>query len=183
MAHTGPWHPCHGSLLRATGHGEVWADWSPTAKFSQFGWRCTTNESDYSHKTHIGNWNEEQCDIQNIVQPKPLPSQIAPVQLPSLCCSAVCPFMYAHCFETTYSSDYNKGKHQRTRRFKREPHWFPGHQPELEPPPFKQTEQSCYMIDYRPPHGNISSAGVQGSEEEQEGAGKAIANLQTVSPE
>uniref|UniRef100_A0A8B9S289 Chromosome 11 open reading frame 1 n=1 Tax=Apteryx owenii TaxID=8824 RepID=A0A8B9S289_APTOW len=145
MAQTGPWHPCHGSLVRATGHGEVWADWSPAAKFSQFDWRCTTNESDYSHKTHMGNWNEEQHNIQKIIQPKPLPSQVG----------------YAHCFETTYSSDYSKGKQQRTRRFKREPHWFPGHQPELESPPFKPTEQSCYMIDYRPPHGNISFARAQ----------------------
>ncbi|XP_048824454.1 UPF0686 protein C11orf1 homolog [Lagopus muta] len=124
-----------GSLKHATGHGEVWTE---TSKFSQFGWRCTTNENDYSHKVLMGNWNEERYDIRNITQPKPLPSQ------------------YAHCFETTYSSDYNKDKDQRTGRFEQEPHWFPGHQPELEPPLFKSTAQSCYTIDYRPPHSHCS---------------------------
>ncbi|XP_010217742.1 PREDICTED: UPF0686 protein C11orf1 homolog [Tinamus guttatus] len=165
MAQAGPWLPGQGSLLRATGHGEVWADWSPTAKFAQFGWRCTTNESSYSHKTLMGNWNEERFNIQKVVQPKPLASQ------------------YSHCFETTYSSDFDKGKHQITRRFKREPHWFPGHQPELEPPPFKPTEQSCYMIDYRPPYESISFADVPGSEKEEEDAEKITAKLQPVPPE
>ncbi|KAM6191133.1 LOW QUALITY PROTEIN: cilia- and flagella-associated protein 68 [Sarcoramphus papa] len=122
----------HGSLMHATGHRELWINWDSTSKFSQYGWR-TTNENDYSVKILMGNWNEERYDIQRIVQPKPLPSQ------------------YTHCFETTYSSDYNKGKHQRIKRFEREPRWFPGHHPELEPPSFNPTAQSCYTIDYRPP--------------------------------
>jgi len=62
-----------GSLKHATGHGEVWTE---TSKFSQYGWRCTTNEDNYSHKVLMGNWNEERYDIQNIAQPKPLPSQV-----------------------------------------------------------------------------------------------------------
>ncbi|OXB59029.1 hypothetical protein ASZ78_007657 [Callipepla squamata] len=122
-----------GSLKHATGHGEVWTE---TSKFSQYGWRCTTNENDYSHEVLMGNWNEEHCDIQNTAQPKPVPSQ------------------YAHCFETTYSLDYSKDKHQR--RFEQEPHWFPGHQPELEPPLFKSTAQAFYKIDYQPPDDNCS---------------------------
>ncbi|KAM6115665.1 LOW QUALITY PROTEIN: cilia- and flagella-associated protein 68 [Phoenicopterus ruber ruber] len=125
----------HGSLMHATGHGELWMDWNSTYKFSQYGWRCTTNENYYATKTLMGNWKEG-YDIQRIVQPKPLPSQ------------------YTHCFETTYSSDYNKGKHQRIKRFE-EPHWFPGHHPELEPPSFNPTAQSYYTIDYTPPYSSI----------------------------
>lgn len=44
----------------------------------------------------------------------------------------------------------------------REPHWFPGHQPELEPPPIKPTARSCYMIDYEPPHGRAACALAEG---------------------
>ncbi|KAM6044706.1 LOW QUALITY PROTEIN: cilia- and flagella-associated protein 68 [Theristicus caerulescens] len=67
--------------MDATGHGELWMDWDSISKFSQYGWRCTTNDNDYSTKTLRGNWNEERCNIQRIVQPKPPPSQ------------------YTHCFE------------------------------------------------------------------------------------
>uniref|UniRef100_A0A8C3TJC7 Chromosome 11 open reading frame 1 n=1 Tax=Chelydra serpentina TaxID=8475 RepID=A0A8C3TJC7_CHESE len=129
------YNPHHGSLIHATGHAEVWTDWNSTSKFSQYGWRCTTNEDAYSNKTLMGNWNQERYDIRKIAQPKPLPSQ------------------YAHYFESIYSSDYNKERHHGSRRFKQEPHWFPGHQPELEPPPFKPTARSCYMIDYGPSQG------------------------------
>ncbi|XP_062995500.1 cilia- and flagella-associated protein 68 [Elgaria multicarinata webbii] len=128
-------NPHHGSLLRASGHGEVWTDWNSTSKFFQYGWRCTTNEDSYTNKTLLGNWNEERYDIRKVLQPKPLPSQ------------------YAHYFESTYSSDYSKEKPHSTRRVTRDAHWFPGHQPELEPPPIKPTARSCYMIDYEPPHG------------------------------
>ncbi|KFV39626.1 UPF0686 protein C11orf1, partial [Tyto alba] len=107
----------HGSLMHATGHRELWMDWDCTSKFSQHGWRCTTNENDYSEKALM----------------EPLPSQ------------------YTHCFETTYYSDYNMGEHQRINRFEREPHWFPGHHHEMEPPSFSPTVQSCYTRDYRPP--------------------------------
>ncbi|XP_070808350.1 cilia- and flagella-associated protein 68 [Pituophis catenifer annectens] len=128
-------NPLHGCLLHADGHGEVWTDWNSTSKFFQYGWRCTTNEDMYANKTLLGNWNEERYDIQKRRQLKPLPSQ------------------YAHYFEATYASDYSKEKPRRLRRVTREPHWFPGHQPELEPPPIKPTARSCYMIDYEPPHG------------------------------
>ncbi|XP_042327210.1 UPF0686 protein C11orf1 homolog isoform X2 [Sceloporus undulatus] len=128
-------NPLHGCLLHANGHGEVWTDWNSSSKFFQYGWRCTTNEDMYANKTLLGNWNEDRYDIRRVLQPKPLPSQ------------------YAHCFESTYSKDYSKEMPHSTRRVTREPHWFPGHQPELEPPPIKPTARSCYMIDYEPPYG------------------------------
>ncbi|XP_029878519.1 LOW QUALITY PROTEIN: UPF0686 protein C11orf1 homolog [Aquila chrysaetos chrysaetos] len=65
----------HGALMHAAGHEELWMDWDSTYKFSQYGWRCTTNGNDYSAKTLMGNWNEEQYNIQRIVQPKAPPSQ------------------------------------------------------------------------------------------------------------
>ncbi|XP_032057891.1 UPF0686 protein C11orf1 homolog [Aythya fuligula] len=65
----------YSSLLGSFKHGERQTDRDSTSKFFQYGWRCTTNEDDYSNKTLIGNWNEERYDIQKIVQPKPLPSQ------------------------------------------------------------------------------------------------------------
>lgn len=64
-----------GSLKHAAGHGERQTDRDSTSKFFQYGWRCTTNENDYSNKTLMGNWNEERYDTQKIAQPKPLPSQ------------------------------------------------------------------------------------------------------------
>uniref|UniRef100_A0A8C3FTS7 Cilia and flagella associated protein 68 n=1 Tax=Chrysemys picta bellii TaxID=8478 RepID=A0A8C3FTS7_CHRPI len=69
------YNPHHGSLIHATGHAEVWTDWNSTSKFSQYGWRCTTNEDAYSNKTLMGNWNQERYDIRKITQPKLLPSQ------------------------------------------------------------------------------------------------------------
>ncbi|KAM7082953.1 LOW QUALITY PROTEIN: cilia- and flagella-associated protein 68 [Ciconia maguari] len=116
-----------GSLMHATGHATA-VDWDSTSKFSLYGWRCTTNENDYSMKTLMGN-NEEQYDIQRIVQPKPL--------------------------------------------VPREPCWFPSQHPELEPPLFNPTAQSCYTIDCRPPYGSIFFACVQHSEKEQEGCRKS----------
>ncbi|XP_048199789.1 UPF0686 protein C11orf1 homolog isoform X2 [Perognathus longimembris pacificus] len=68
-------NPHYGSLIYADGHGEIWTDWNNMSKFSQYGWRCTTNEDSYSNRTLIGNWNQERYDLKNIVQPKPLPSQ------------------------------------------------------------------------------------------------------------
>nr|XP_045002504.1 UPF0686 protein C11orf1 homolog isoform X2 [Jaculus jaculus] len=68
-------NPHYGSLIYADGHGEVWTDWNDMSKFSQYGWRCTTNENSYSNCTLMGNWNQERFDLRNIVQPKPLPSQ------------------------------------------------------------------------------------------------------------
>uniref|UniRef100_A0A8C2VRL3 Cilia and flagella associated protein 68 n=1 Tax=Chinchilla lanigera TaxID=34839 RepID=A0A8C2VRL3_CHILA len=68
-------NPHYGSLINADGHAEVWTDWNDMSKFFQYGWRCTTNENSYSNRTLMGNWNQERYDLQNIVQPKPLPSQ------------------------------------------------------------------------------------------------------------
>ncbi|KAF6102339.1 hypothetical protein HJG60_001633 [Phyllostomus discolor] len=126
-------NPHYGSLINADGHAEVWTDWNDMSKFFQYGWRCTTNENAYSNHTLMGNWNQERYDLRNIVQPKPLPSQ------------------FGHYFETTYDTSYNKKMPLSTHRFKREPHWFPGHQPELDPPQYKCTEKSTYMSSYSKP--------------------------------
>ncbi|XP_040832860.1 UPF0686 protein C11orf1 homolog isoform X1 [Ochotona curzoniae] len=126
-------NPHYGSIIYADGHGEVWTDWNNMSKFSQYGWRCTTNENSYSNRTLMGNWNQERYDLKNIVQPKPLPSQ------------------FGHYFETTYDASYNNHMPLSTHRFKREPHWFPGHQPELDPPQYKCTEKSTYMRSYSKP--------------------------------
>uniref|UniRef100_A0A2K5RJM2 Cilia and flagella associated protein 68 n=1 Tax=Cebus imitator TaxID=2715852 RepID=A0A2K5RJM2_CEBIM len=69
-------NPHCGSLINADGHGEVWTDWNSMSKFFQYGWRCTTNENTYSNRTLMGNWNQERYDLRNVVQPKPLPSQL-----------------------------------------------------------------------------------------------------------
>lgn len=69
-------NPHYGSLINADGHGEVWIDWNDMSKFFQYGWRCTTHENAYSNQTLMGNWNQERYDLTNIVQPKPLPSQV-----------------------------------------------------------------------------------------------------------
>nr|KAF6437026.1 hypothetical protein HJG59_001659 [Molossus molossus] len=103
------------------------------SKFFQYGWRCTTNENAYSNHTLMGNWNQERYDLKNIMQPKPLPSQ------------------FGHYFETTYDISYNNKMPLSNHRFKREPHWFPGHQPELDPPRYKCTEKSTYTSSYSKP--------------------------------
>lgn len=51
----------------------------------------------------------------------------------------------------------------------KEPHWFPGHQPELEPPPFKPTARSCYMIDYGSSHDSGPCLLSAGKPQEPEG--------------
>ncbi|XP_023410552.1 cilia- and flagella-associated protein 68 isoform X1 [Loxodonta africana] len=126
-------NPHCGSLINADGHAEVWTDWNDMSKFFQYGWRCTTDENAYSNRTLMGNWNQERYDLKNIIQPKPLPSQ------------------FGHYFETTYDTSYNDKTPLSTHRFKREPHWFPGHQPELDPPQYKYTEKSIYMNSYSKP--------------------------------
>lgn len=70
--------------------------------------------------------------------------------------------------------------------FECEHHWFLGHHPELEPPLFYPTAQSCYTADYRPPYGSIFFVCVQRSEKEQEGCRKSNRdgeNLQTTPSE
>ncbi|XP_007934745.2 UPF0686 protein C11orf1 homolog [Orycteropus afer afer] len=126
-------NPHCGSLINADGHAEVWTDWNDMSKFFQYGWRCTTNENSYSNHTLVGNWNQERYDLKNIVQPKPLPSQ------------------FGHYFETTYDTSYNNNMPLSTHRFEQEPHWFPGHQPELDSPRYKCTEKSTYMNSYSQP--------------------------------
>ena len=64
------------NFLTASGHGEIW-DHTDEKKFKQFGWRCTTNETEFSHGTLIGNWNEERFDTRSIAKRRPLPSQVA----------------------------------------------------------------------------------------------------------
>ncbi|XP_030189781.1 UPF0686 protein C11orf1 homolog isoform X2 [Lynx canadensis] len=133
-------NPHYGSIINADGHAEVWTDWNSMSKFFQYGWRCTTNENTYSNRTLIGNWNQERYDLRNIVQPKPLPSQ------------------FGHYFETTYDTSCNNKMPLSTHRFKREPHSFPGHQPELDPPGCKCTEKSTYMTSYSDPQIGHDSA-------------------------
>ncbi|XP_072467233.1 cilia- and flagella-associated protein 68 isoform X1 [Notamacropus eugenii] len=127
-------NPQYGCLMHADGHGEAWIDWNDMSKFFQYGWRCTTNENSYSNSTLMGNWNQERYSLENIVQPQPLPSQ------------------FGHYFETTYAASYKK-KLPPPRRFKQEPHCFPGHQPELIPPPYKAsaTGKTDYMVNYSAP--------------------------------
>ncbi|XP_055963561.1 cilia- and flagella-associated protein 68 isoform X2 [Sorex fumeus] len=125
--------PHYGSLINADGHAEVWTDWNDISKFFQYGWRCSTNEDAYSIRTLMGNWNQERFDIKYIIQPKPLPSQ------------------FGHYFETTYGASYNSQVPIPTHRYIRESHWFPGHQPELEPPQPKCTEKSNYQNSYVEP--------------------------------
>ncbi|XP_051842936.1 UPF0686 protein C11orf1 homolog isoform X1 [Antechinus flavipes] len=127
-------NPQCGCLMHADGHGEVWTDWNDMSKFFQYGWRCTTNENDYSNRTLMGNWNQERYDLQKIVQPQPMPSQ------------------FGHYFETTYGTSYKK-KLPPPRRFKQEPHCFPGHQPELIPPQYRPSTigKTDYMLNYSAP--------------------------------
>lgn len=63
-------------FLKASGQAEVWDDAYDMKKFQQFGWRTTTNESNYSTRTLVGNWNEEKFDVKALNKAKPLPSQV-----------------------------------------------------------------------------------------------------------
>uniref|UniRef100_A0A8C5MV40 Uncharacterized protein n=1 Tax=Leptobrachium leishanense TaxID=445787 RepID=A0A8C5MV40_9ANUR len=120
-----------GSLLHADGHGEVWVDSGPGSKFKQYGWRCTTKEDSYSNRTLIGNWNQDRYDLSILKERKPMPSQ------------------YAHYYETSYTVEYTKNNTSTEKQvFKKEPHVFPGHQPELDSTPGKNLMRSCYTSDY-----------------------------------
>ncbi|XP_069039071.1 cilia- and flagella-associated protein 68 isoform X2 [Lepisosteus oculatus] len=120
---------------RAAGHGEVWRDWDADATFRQYGWRRGTGEDAYSPATLVGNWAEERRDTRALARRRPLPSQ------------------FAHYFETTYSSTYDRGRQPPPRDpgTKREPRCFPGHQPELDPLHTKPVPDSCYRHDFRDP--------------------------------
>ncbi|KAM4652356.1 cilia- and flagella-associated protein 68 [Discoglossus pictus] len=126
-------HPHYTSALEADGHGEVWVDINPYSKFKQYGWRCTTNEDSYSNKTLMGNWNQERYDLNKVQERKPLPSQ------------------YGHYYQTSYSNEYANKAGDVRQAFQKEPHSFPGHQPELDPPQAKPVQKSCYMMDYHTP--------------------------------
>lgn len=64
-------------MLRASGHGEVWRDFTEEAKFRQYGWRCSTNEDAYSAATLMGNWSEKRFDTGEArTSRRPLPSQV-----------------------------------------------------------------------------------------------------------
>ncbi|XP_053341979.1 UPF0686 protein C11orf1 homolog [Clarias gariepinus] len=119
-------------MTRASGHGEVWTDFTEDAKFAQYGWRCTRNEDAYSVATLVGNWSEKRFDIGRAkALRRPLPSQ------------------FSHYYDTTYSSTYNKeDKTPVYSAFKKEPRSFPGHQPELDPPHTKCAPNSCYRLDF-----------------------------------
>ncbi|XP_049634375.1 UPF0686 protein C11orf1 homolog [Suncus etruscus] len=120
-------NPHYGSLIHANGHAEVWTDWNDISKFFQYGWRCNTNENAYSIQTLMGNWNQDRFDLKYIMQPKPLPSQ------------------FGHYFETTYDESYNSKIPLPTHRYRKQTHWFPGHQPELEPNQHQCREKSTYQ--------------------------------------
>ncbi|KAG9482170.1 hypothetical protein GDO78_011066 [Eleutherodactylus coqui] len=120
-----------GTDLKADGHGEAWVDITPERKFKQYGWRCTTKEDAYCNKTLIGNWNEERYDLCKLEERKPMPSQ------------------FAHYYETSYHAEYLRNSDSAGKQdFKREPHFYPGHQPELTPPQCRPPQKSCYMMDY-----------------------------------
>uniref|UniRef100_A0A6I8RD92 Uncharacterized protein n=2 Tax=Xenopus tropicalis TaxID=8364 RepID=A0A6I8RD92_XENTR len=103
--------------------------YGPVQRREQFCWGRATNENSYSNKTLMGNWNQEHFDLSHLEKRKPLPSQ------------------YDHYYQSSYSSSYNKTK-TGSLGFKREPHIFPGHQPELESLESKPLQKSCYMLDY-----------------------------------
>ena len=133
--------------ITASAHGEVY-DLPHKDKFTQFGWRCMTNETGYKSGTLIGNWNEERYDVQHVVKTAPIPSQ------------------YSHYFETTHKADFRNtavqpktnGKLPDSVRlvgaFAGEPRTFPGHQPELDPTVYKSTYknlQTVSMETYKDP--------------------------------
>ncbi len=63
--------------IRASGLGEVWTHTHDELKFTQFGWRCTNKENSYSNNTLVGNWNEQNFDIEKQKLAKRLPSQVS----------------------------------------------------------------------------------------------------------
>ncbi|XP_038635153.1 UPF0686 protein C11orf1 homolog [Scyliorhinus canicula] len=57
---------------------------------------------------------------------------------------------YEHVYRTIYGDSYNKAEKHRA-YFRTEPHVYPTHQPELDPPHTKTFAKSCYMLDYLDP--------------------------------
>ncbi|MBH0219571.1 DUF1143 domain-containing protein, partial [Listeria monocytogenes] len=117
-------------MLRASGQGEVWNDADEEAKFHQYGWRCSTNEENYSAPTLIGNWYEKSFGTGRAKSCRPRTSQ------------------FSHYYETTYSSTFTK-KPPVNRSFKKEPQSIPDHQPD--PPhtctPGESQTPDCTSVD------------------------------------
>ncbi|XP_048471505.1 UPF0686 protein C11orf1 homolog isoform X2 [Rhincodon typus] len=86
----------------------------------------------YSPQTLIGKWFEERIGINEIRKLKPLTSQ------------------YEYVYRTIYGDSYNK-EEKRHEFFETEPHIYPTHQPELDPPHTKLFPKTCYMLDYVDP--------------------------------
>ncbi|XP_039630208.1 UPF0686 protein C11orf1 homolog [Polypterus senegalus] len=120
------------SMLRATGHGEVWWHLDDSMKFKQYGWRSGTSEDAYTNQTLIGNWNEERFSVSSATRSRPLPTQ------------------FAHYFTTTHTSDYGTHASAVTSStdLKKQVGAFPGHQPQLDPAQVKRTPNSTYQLDY-----------------------------------
>ncbi|XP_075460526.1 cilia- and flagella-associated protein 68 isoform X1 [Ascaphus truei] len=125
----------YSSLQQANRDKEILINFEPECKFKPYSWLCTTKEDSYSNKTLIGNWNQERFDLRTLQERKPLPSQ------------------YAHYYQTSYASEYPEQHSLYVRKvLQKEPHCFPGHQPELNPPQSKPHQMSsCYMIEYTSP--------------------------------
>ncbi|XP_003387083.1 PREDICTED: UPF0686 protein C11orf1 homolog [Amphimedon queenslandica] len=131
--------PSFTGFLKASGQAEVWDDEFDMKKFQQFGWRTTTNESNYSTDTLVGNWNEEKFDVKSLSKAKPLPSQ------------------YDHYFETTYKAGYSQPKKnpqtlpksRSTETYRA----FPGHQPSLDLPQAKQ-QYNSFLTTSREAYGS-----------------------------
>lgn len=131
------------SDIKASSHGEIYDD--NTDKFQQFGWKCTTNETEYNSDILIGNWNEERYDVNHVVKRRPIQSQ------------------FSHYYETTHKASFKSEKKIDTMPehiksnggiVANEPRTFPRHQPELDPPSFKgnyNNFESNSMLAYKHP--------------------------------
>ncbi|XP_075239822.1 cilia- and flagella-associated protein 68-like [Convolutriloba macropyga] len=125
--------------MRATTYGEVFPTNGATTGdvggvveeqindgLKVYGWRSTTQEDTYKKQPGvlIGNWVEEQADLQFRKRIPPLPSD------------------YAHNFDTIYKASYEKPfiplPKEVRHALEREPFAYPTHQPELDPPLAKQ---------------------------------------------
>lgn len=66
--------PTFSGFLNATGHSEMWNLMKVGNQSSD--WSSSANEKRYTQGTLIGNWNEDQFDVKEIIKPTPLPSQV-----------------------------------------------------------------------------------------------------------
>ncbi|XP_067910440.1 UPF0686 protein C11orf1 homolog [Heterodontus francisci] len=105
---------------------------NPPERFGLHNEYSSDGDNRYTPKTLIAKWYEERNGIDEIKKIKPLPTQ------------------YEYAYRTIYGDSYNKEEKQQ-RFFEREPHVYPTHQPELDPPHTKTIPKSCYMLDYVDP--------------------------------